>query len=93
MNMVMTVEEQYYTVQEIAKRLRVTRQAIYNWIDEGRLQAVKVGRSLRIPESALRAFIQPAEPGARDEREANPSEDAYRAMKAQSPDLEGTPDD
>lgn len=67
MDMVMPVEDQYYTVQEIAKRLRVTRQAIYNWIDEGRLQAVKVGRSLRIPESAVKAFIKPAEPGARDE--------------------------
>jgi len=30
------------------------------------LQSVKVGRSLRITESALHAFIQPAEPDARD---------------------------
>lgn len=67
MDMVTTVEERYYTVEEIAKRLRVTRQAIYNWIDEGRLHAVKVGRALRIPESAVNAFLKPAEPGERDE--------------------------
>jgi excisionase family DNA binding protein len=63
----MAVKEQYYTVQEIADRLRVTRQAIYNWIDEGKLKAVKVGRALRIPESAVADFVRPAEAGDRDD--------------------------
>lgn len=67
MEMEMPVKEHYYTVQEIADRFRVTRQAIYNWIDEGRLRAVKVGRALRIPESAVADFVKPSEAGDRDD--------------------------
>jgi len=59
--------EEYLTVDEVAKRLKVTRQAIYNWINEGRLKAVKAGRSTRIPESAVKEFLQPWRP--EDERD------------------------
>lgn len=59
--------EEYLTVDEVAKRLKVTRQAVYNWINEGRLQAVKAGRSTRIPESSVKAFLQPWKPS--DERD------------------------
>ena len=61
--------EEYLTVDEVAKRLKVTRQAIYNWINEGRLKAVKAGRSTRIPESAVKEFLQPWKPS---EEEAQP---------------------
>lgn len=54
--------EEYLTVDEVAKRLKVTRQAIYNWINDGRLRAVKVGRSTRIPVSAIDAFLRPYAP-------------------------------
>lgn len=56
-----TVEEKYFTVPEIAERLKVTRQAIYNWIKQGRLRAVKVGSDTRIPESALLDFLKPTD--------------------------------
>jgi excisionase family DNA binding protein len=51
--------EEYLTVQQVAERLQVTRQAVYNWINEGRLKAVKAGRATRIPVSALNAFLKP----------------------------------
>jgi len=54
--------EEYLTVEEVAKRLKVTKQAIYNWINEGRLQAVKAGRSTRILGSSLEAFLRPYTP-------------------------------
>lgn len=57
------VQEEYFTVKEIADRLRVTRQAVYDWIREGRLRAVKVGNRTRIPGSAVAEFIQPVKPG------------------------------
>ena len=53
------MEEQYYTVAQLAARMKVTRQAVYNWIDQGKLQAVKVGSSVRIPESSVKAFMRP----------------------------------
>jgi ATP-dependent Clp protease ATP-binding subunit ClpB len=41
----------------------VSRQVVYNWINDGRLRAVKAGRTLRIPHYALEAFLQPVHPG------------------------------
>lgn len=63
------MDEKQYTVQEIAKHFRVSRQAIYDWIKEGKLGAIRLGDRVRIPESALRAFIQVITPGeqVRDE--------------------------
>lgn len=57
------MEEEYLTVREVADRLRVTRQAVYNWITEGQLKAVRVGRGVRIPVSSIAAFVQPIKPG------------------------------
>lgn len=58
------MDETYLTVREVAKRLQVTRQAVYNWINEGRLKAVRVaGKAVRIPLSSLDGLIQPITPG------------------------------
>ena len=58
------MSEEYLTVREVAERLKVTRQAVYNWIADGRLVSVKLGRSVRITERALQVFLQR---GIRDE--------------------------
>ena len=57
----MTTE--YLTPDDVASRLQVSRQVVYNWINDGRLRAVKAGRTLRIPDSALEAFLQPVHAG------------------------------
>jgi excisionase family DNA binding protein len=60
----MPMDETYLTVREVADRLRVTRQAIYNWIAEGKLKAVKVGgKSVRITLTSVNDLIQPIAPG------------------------------
>ena len=53
----------YLTPDEVASRLQVSRQVVYNWINDGRLRAVKAGRTLRIPHYALDAFLQPVHAG------------------------------
>ena len=53
----------YLTPDEVASRLQVSRQVVYNWINDGRLRAVKAGRTLRIPHFALDAFLQPVHAG------------------------------
>lgn len=53
----------YLTPDEVASSLQVTRQVVYNWINDGRLRAVKAGRTLRIPPYALEAFLQPVHAG------------------------------
>jgi excisionase family DNA binding protein len=70
------MEEKYLTVREVASRLGVTRQAVHNWINEGRLRAVKAGRALRVPESAVVEFLKPVEPGEHHNDESEGATDA-----------------
>jgi excisionase family DNA binding protein len=53
----------YLTPDDVASRLQVSRQVVYNWINDGRLRAVKAGRTLRIPQATLDAFLQPVHAG------------------------------
>ncbi len=46
-----------YTVLEVAERLRVGNRSVYRLIEDGHLRAVKIGRLVRIPESALNDFL------------------------------------
>jgi excisionase family DNA binding protein len=49
--------DEFYTIEEIATKLKVTRQTIHNWIRDGRLASIKVGRARRIPASAFEQFL------------------------------------
>ncbi len=60
---VVTVSDRYYKPEEVAELLQVSRQTVYNWINEGRLQAVKAGRTTRVAREALADFLKPYEPG------------------------------
>lgn len=63
-------DEEYLKPGEVAERLGVSRQAIYKWIKEGRLKAVRFGaaRGVRITRVALEEFER------RAAREYNPSD-------------------
>ena len=43
----------FLTIREVAERLKVSQRTIRRWIDRGYLQAVKLGRTVRIDERAL----------------------------------------
>ncbi len=62
-NNVITVSDTYYKPEEVAALLKVTKQAVYNWISEGRLQAVRAGRSVRVSREAIADFLEPVQPG------------------------------
>lgn len=44
-------------VAEVAAKLRVDVRTVYRMVDRGELQAVRVGRLIRIPTGALEAMI------------------------------------
>lgn len=50
---------EYYTPEEVAESLRVTRRTVYDWLKSGRLPGLRVGRSWRINREALLAFLRP----------------------------------
>ncbi len=48
------------TVAEIAATLRLNQQTIRNWIDQGRLPAVRIGRRVRIKRSDFEQLLTTA---------------------------------
>jgi len=53
-------ERPYYKPQQIAVFYNVHVRTVYGWISEGKLEAVKVGGSMRIPRQAVKEFARPA---------------------------------
>ena len=50
-------ESRLYRTGEIAKLVGVTRQAVLNWIKQGWVGAIRVGRHYRIKGSELKRFL------------------------------------
>jgi excisionase family DNA binding protein len=48
----------FYTVDEIAKKLMVSKYAVREWIKAGDLQAVKLGKSYRISEEMFQTYLE-----------------------------------
>lgn len=46
-----------YSIEDVASILKVTKKTIYNYIHDGRMQAVKIGKYWRVPASSLEQLI------------------------------------
>ena len=53
-----TSEPEVYSVREVADRLGVHPETIRRLIHDGRLEAVRVGRVLRVAAADVAAFIE-----------------------------------
>jgi excisionase family DNA binding protein len=51
-------EETFLTVAEVAARLKLNQQTVRNWIDQGSLPALRVGRRVRIKQSDFDRIIE-----------------------------------
>jgi excisionase family DNA binding protein len=72
------LEESFLTVADVAEMLKLNQQTVRNWIDQGSLPALRVGRRVRIKRSDLERVLeegymsggatatQPAGPSAED---------------------------
>jgi excisionase family DNA binding protein len=60
----MAEPEKLLTPEEAATRLNVSPRAVREWLRQGKLRGVKVGRLLRVPESAIAEFLKPTGPQA-----------------------------
>jgi len=55
-----------YTVPEVAKILRISKNTAYELVYTGKLKAVRIGdkkKNMRITEEALRKFLEKEEEG------------------------------
>ncbi|MEU6853546.1 helix-turn-helix domain-containing protein [Actinacidiphila alni] len=56
--------EELLTVPDVAARLKLGRSTVYELLRTRRLTSVTIGRSRRVPASAVHAFIKGLEGGA-----------------------------
>jgi excisionase family DNA binding protein len=52
------LDETFLTVAEVAELLKLNQQTVRNWIDQGSLPAVRVGRRVRIRRSDLERLLE-----------------------------------
>jgi excisionase family DNA binding protein len=51
----------FLTVAEVAGVMRVSKMTVYRLIHGGEVESVRVGRSFRVPEHAVTAYLRAAQ--------------------------------
>ncbi|MFI6048395.1 helix-turn-helix domain-containing protein [Nocardia sp. NPDC051321] len=51
-------EDVLLTIAEVAAIMKVSKMTVYRLIHQGDLPAIRQGRSFRVPESAVHAYIK-----------------------------------
>lgn len=51
-------EVRFLTVAEVAAMMRVSKMTVYRLVHSGELPAIRVGRSFRVPEQAVQAYLR-----------------------------------
>ena len=72
-------DETYLTVAEVAETLKLNQQTVRNWIDQGTLPALRVGRRVRIKRSDFERILAESYSGGSPvpARPAGPSADDF----------------
>lgn len=50
------MDSEYYTIEEVARLLKVSKDTIYREIQAGKLRAVKIGNQWRIHHSEIQRY-------------------------------------
>jgi excisionase family DNA binding protein len=50
--------DQFYTVRMLADRLAITPLTVYRLVRQGKIPAVKIGKSIRFDPAAVHAFLE-----------------------------------
>jgi len=53
-------EVKFLTVAEVASIMRVSKMTVYRLVHSGELEAIRVGRSFRVPEQAVHSYLEDA---------------------------------
>jgi len=52
------IKGEYYTIEEVAKMLKVAYLTVYRWIQDGKLIAYKAGKQYRIKKNDLNNYVK-----------------------------------
>ena len=50
----------FLTVAEVATIMRVSKMTVYRLVHSGELEAIRVGRSFRVPDHAVNQYLRDA---------------------------------
>ena len=50
--------EKIYTIPQVAEYLQISRSKMYDWVKQGKIPYVRIGRNKRIRASDLQAWIE-----------------------------------
>ena len=56
-NIINMINDQYYSIEEVAKMLKVAYLTVYRWVQAKRLVALKAGKQYRIKKEDLDIFL------------------------------------
>ena len=70
-------EESFLTVAEVAEMLKLNQQTVRNWIDQGSLPALRVGRRVRIKRSDFERVLAQSYTSGPGGHEAGPSAEDF----------------
>jgi putative molybdopterin biosynthesis protein len=56
-NINIMLQDQYYSIEEVAKMLKVAYLTVYRWIQANKLVALKAGKQYRIKGEDLNKFL------------------------------------
>lgn len=51
-------EKEFYLVEEVAKKLRISNMTVYRYIKAGKIQAYKIGKEFRIKKETFEGFMK-----------------------------------
>lgn len=51
-------KEQYYSIEEVSKMLKVAYLTVYRWVQSGKLIAHKAGKQYRIKKFDIDRFVE-----------------------------------
>lgn len=71
------LEDSFLTVAEVAEVLKLNQQTVRNWIDQGSLPALRVGRRVRIRRSDFLRILAESNAGPASARPAGPSAEDF----------------
>lgn len=57
-NMTDMMQEQYYSIKEVSKILKVAYLTVYRWVRSKRLNALKAGKQFRVKKEDLDTFLK-----------------------------------
>ncbi|MBG6183424.1 excisionase family DNA binding protein [Arthrobacter sp. CAN_A6] len=63
MSLAGVVTGELYTVSEVAALMRVSKMTVYRMVQSGAINSIRFGRSYRVPEDAVRKYLELMNPG------------------------------